>query len=138
MNLPIHPILVHFPIALFVTAFLFEMLSLVFKNEKFHQTAMSIYIFATLLTPFVVKTGLWEEERQHIKHPILELHEHYALITMWGSLASLVLLVFINKFFKKFLRVFFVCLTILGAGFVSVTGYYGGTMVYEYGVGVEK
>ena len=85
----LHPTVVHFPIALFISAVVMELLSLLLKKEGLHQTAKHLYITAAIVTPIVVQTGLWEKEELHLHHPIVELHEQFGLLTMWTSLVSL-------------------------------------------------
>lgn len=136
--IPLHPKLVHFPIALFTTALGFDIASFIFRKEGLHKAAVSMYVFAALLTPIVVRTGLWEEERLHLGHPVLETHRMFALWTMWVSLMSLPVLWLIRQKSQKFFRMFFIVLLIAVAGLVTLTGHNGGRMVYEYGVGTEK
>ena len=134
----VHPKVIHFPIALFLGAMGMEALSLIFKKDNLHRTAFHMYIFATVITPFVVLTGLQEAEHLHLSHPILTIHRNFALLTMWGSLISLPILWLAKKKGEKVLRgVFIIFLLILGV-FVSITGYNGGRMVYEYGVGTQQ
>ncbi len=134
----IHPKVVHFPIALFITALALDFASFVFKKEAFHKAALHIYVIAALITPLVVRSGIWEEERLHLKHPILDVHRMFGLWTMWIALMSLPILWLIKKEWSHYFRfIFFICL--LGvASLVTVTGHNGGRMVYEYGVGVEE
>ena len=133
----VHPKVVHFPVALFMTALGLDLAGLIFKRESFHKTAVQIYVIAALMTPLVVRTGIWEAARLHLNHPVLEKHRMFALWTMWASLMSLPVLWFIKKKSQKFFRVFFVTFLIVTAGLVTVAGHNGGRMVYEYGVGVE-
>ncbi len=135
---PIHPKIVHFPIALFMTALGLDFASLILKKESLHKTALHIYVIAALMTPLVIRTGIWEEERFRLSHPVLDLHRLFALWTMWISLMSLPVLWFIKQKFQKFFRVLFMILLIGIAGLVTLTGHNGGRMVYEYGVGVDK
>ena len=135
---PVHPMVVHFPIALFICAFGFEILSRIFKKDIFHQTALCLYTTAALVSPLVVRTGLWEAERLHLNHPILEQHETFALWTMWVSLMSLPVFWFLyQKNIKAFRILFIACLAAVLV-LVSFTANRGGTMVYEYGVAVQK
>lgn len=136
--IPLHPKMVHFPIALFVGALGFDVLSFVFKKEAFHRTALNMYVLAALLTPLVVRTGIWEAERLSLSHPILDAHKKFALWTMWGSLVSLPVLWFIRQEFPKLFRALFFVFLIGVVGTVSLAGHNGGTMVYEYSVGVEE
>lgn len=135
---PIHPKVVHFPIALFMTALGLDLASLIFKRESLHKTALHIYVIAALITPLVVRTGLWEEERLHLNHPILDKHRQFALWTLWASLTSLPVLWLIKQKSQKFFRIVFIISLIVIAGLVTVAGHNGGRMVYEYGVSVEK
>lgn len=135
---PIHPKIVHFPIALFMTALGLDFVSFIFKKESLHKTAWHIYVIAALMTPLVVRTGLWEEERFNLSHPVLDQHRQFALWTMWISLMSLPVLWFIKQKFKIFFRVLFIILLVVIAALVTLAGHNGGRMVYEYGVGVEN
>ena len=144
----LHPKVIHFPIALFIGAMGMEVLSLIFsairgsayggKKDNLHRTALHMYIFATGITPFVVLTGLQEAEHLYLTHPILTIHRNFALLTMWGSLASLPILWLANKKGEEVSRIVFIFLLLMLAAFVSIAGHNGGRMVYEYGVGMEQ
>ena len=133
----LHPKVIHFPIALFIGAMGMEVLSLIFKKDNLHRTAFHMYIFATVITPFVVITGLQEAEHIHLGHPILTIHRNFALLTMWVSLVSLPILWLAKREGEKVLRIIFIIFLLMLATFVSIAGHNGGRMVYEYGVGVE-
>ncbi len=137
MHIHIHPILVHFPIALFISALGLEILSLLLKKKSLHQTAVHIYILAACVTPLAVKTGLWEAEALHLKHNILDWHRLFALWGMWVSLISLPLLWFIRERGAKYFRIIFPVVLLAVVALVTLAAYNGGRMVYEYGVGVE-
>src|SRR5437016_820986 len=95
--LPIHPKLVHFPIALFITAFVLDILSRIVRKENLHEAAVVIFVTGAFLTPIVVWAGLWEQQRLHLDHPLLEQHKFYAFITMWLSSLSLPVLWFLKR-----------------------------------------
>ena len=134
----LHPKVIHFPIALFIGAMGMEVLNLIFKKDNLHRTAFHMYILATVITPFVVLTGLQEAEHLHLGHPILTIHRNFALLTMWVSLVSLPILWLAKKKSEKILRIVFIFFLLMLVGFVSITGHNGGRMVYEYGVGVDQ
>lgn len=134
---PIHPKMVHFPIALFFTALAFDFFSLIFKKKVLHQSAIHLYVFAALLTPLVVRTGIWEAERLHLNHPLLTKHSLMAQRTMWISLMSLPILWLLKKEFAKYFRITFIMALLVIVGLVGYAGHLGGQMVYEYGVGIE-
>jgi len=134
----LHPMTVHFPIALFMTALGLDVLSLIFKKESLHKTALHIYIVAAVLTPLVVRTGIWEVEKLQINHPVLDKHRQFAIGTMWASLMSLPVLYFVKEKCSKYFRLIFLVFLIGTVSLVALTAEEGGEMVYEYGVGVEK
>jgi uncharacterized membrane protein len=136
--IPMHPKLVHFPIALIITALILDILSRIFRRGNLHEAAVVIYVVAVFFTPVVVWAGLWEQQRLHLHHPVLAQHKLYAFVTMWLSLLSLPALWLIKIKFLKAFRIVFSCLLLCLAMLVTVTGYYGGKMVYEYGAGVEQ
>ena len=136
--IPLHPKVVHFPIALFVTAFGLEVLSLISKKNIFHQCAVCSYVLAAFAAPLVVRTGLWEEARLKLHHPLLEQHEAFALWTMWTSLISLPVLWLVYRKSQKVFRIFFILCLMSAVTLVALTADKGGDMVYKYGVGVEK
>jgi uncharacterized membrane protein len=135
---PIHPKLVHFPIALFSTALILDILDRVFRKAKLFEAAVVVYVAAVLFTPVVVWAGLWEQQRLHLHHPVLEQHKLYGFITMWLSLISIPVWWFLEKISFKFLRTLFTCWLLALAILVTATGYLGGRMVYEYGAGVQN
>ena len=136
--IPLHPKIVHFPIALFVTALVFDSLSLIMRKEALHKTALNMYIFAALLTPIVIRTGLWEEERLHLNHPVLDMHRIFALWTMWVSLMSLPVLWLAKKGIPKYFRFIFLVFLFGVVTFVTFASHNGGRLVYEYGAGIEE
>jgi len=134
---PLHPKLVHFPIALFMTALFFEVMSHAVRKDFFHQCAMSLYVFAALVTPVVVLTGTWAAKASGLHHPVLDEHRLYAFWTMGVSLVSLPILWLLVKKNPKGARMFFVVCLIALAILVTLTGHEGGEMVFEYGVGTK-
>ncbi len=137
LQVPFHPVVVHFPIALFISALFFKLAGLAFRKESFQNTAVYLYVFAALITPWIVRSGGWEADRMNLHHPLLDAHERFALWTMWTSLMSLPVLWFIRKEYPKYFSIIFLVVVLLTAGCVVLTGDRGGRMVYEYGVGMK-
>ncbi len=136
-DIHLHPAIVHFPVALFVSALLMEVASFVFKKESFHRSAVHLYVLACILAPLAVWTGLEEAEHEHLKHPVVDLHRNLALATLWVSWAGAFLLWLIHKRFPKYFRIVFFVFLFSTAALVTLAGYNGGRLVYEYAIGVE-
>ena len=134
----LHPMVVHFPIALFTMALILEVISLVFKKTQWHQTAVHMYVLAALFTPFAILSGIWETEKIHLHHPLLEQHHFYAHMTMGLALATLPVLYLVQAKCAKYFRIIFLVMCLSVVGLIAMTADKGGDMVYEYGVGVEK
>ena len=138
MGIHLHPAVVHFPIAIFTTALLFEAAAWITKKTIFHQTASCLYIFAVIVTPLVVWTGLREAQQENIHHPVLDTHQRFAYLTMWTSLASLPILWLFKKKIPQYFGIVFLIALVMIVASVSLAAYNGGRLVYEYGVGVES
>src|SRR3989338_3466041 len=89
MDFHLHPMVVHFPVALFLSALLFEIISVFSRKETLHQTAVSIYTLAVAAVPFAVITGLWEAEEWNLtNHKVFLQHRNFAFLTLGISLIS--------------------------------------------------
>ena len=137
MVLNIHPMLVHFPIAFFISAFVFEAGYCVFKKAPLHHAALSVYGFAVCMTPLVVWSGLAQADQHHLNHPVLTAHKNFALFVLLASLISVPVLWGLHKRFKRMFQFAFLIFTVVFVVGIVFTAYNGGRLVYEYGIGVE-
>ena len=139
MELDLHPMLVHFPVALFSSALILETLSIIFKKESLHRSAVHLFVLAVFAAPFTVWTGLREAQEEHlVKHPVLDLHKTFALVTMWLGIAAVLALLFVRKRAAGLSRIVFLVFLVALVSMVAIAAYNGGRLVYEYGIGVEK
>lgn len=135
----IHPILVHFPIALFISAFGLQLIAIIFKKEKLQSVSWTNFILAVLITPLVILTGLLEEKHLHLSHRIADIHKIFAFWTFGVSSISATGLWIIKKMdLRKTFKIIFFITLVLVTIMISVCGYYGGRLVYEYGIGVSE
>lgn len=136
----LHPLLVHFPIALLLLAFLTQLLALfVWKKELSLITGILLlggfagaYLVSTFFHPH---TGELSDAAQQV----LDLHDRYAGYTVWGSGMALLLKVASHFFLKRklWMEILVVVAVAWTAWSVSHTGHYGASLVHLHGVGPQ-
>jgi uncharacterized membrane protein len=125
-----HPVIIHFPIALFIASVLFELLALWRKNPVFASVAYYNLVGAAMSLPFAIATGLgawrWQLEGAAFKGN-LRLHLIFALTS-----ASLI---FILCWIRSRLRArgispgaAYVAVTLLALMVITLTGHLGGIL----------
>ena len=134
----VHPIAVHFPIALLVTAFLMDTLALVFKRPHWHRLALWNLVLGTFGAAAAVLSGrLAEAFAKHSFeiHEVLELHKRLGYIVLSLAAGITVLRVFLKDRLGGIAR--WVSWITLGLVIVLMgySAHLGGRLVYEYGVG---
>ena len=133
----LHPMIVHFPIALITIGFLADVLSLFFREEKWlSKSAFYLMVIGALSAVAAWSTGqlFTTEPVQGAIVEVFEKHETAALITMIimliGSAFRIWLVV--KKKEESALKWIAFGLYFIGFCAVTFTGYMGGTMVYNY------
>lgn len=138
----LHPMIVHFPIALIIVGFLSEVVGLLLKKDFFTKAAFYLLILGTLgvvaayITGNIAGDGV--SETGQLKNA-LETHEDAAQLTLWLMVGAAVVRIAL-VWMKKFDGVFkYAALVLFLAGALSVarTGYYGGELVYKHAAGVQ-
>ncbi len=138
----IHPMIVHFPIALLLTATFISTLAVIFKNkrEELKIVLYWILILGAISALAALFSGLYESERvihDEAIHKIMEVHKFlgfviasaFVLITLWFI---------IRKRKIQFRELLIITLFLIGTSSVLVySAYLGGKMVYEEGAGVK-
>ncbi|MBI2341002.1 MAG: DUF2231 domain-containing protein [Deltaproteobacteria bacterium] len=140
---PFHFQFVHFPIALTFAGLLFALLGYLRKSEfLFAASRYTLYV-ATLGAMAAATTGLMAEEylphsHEGEAHEIMEGHETLGLSIAGGLLLTSILSIFAEK--KKWAgarKIVLILLFILSSA-VAVTGYLGGRLGHEFGIGIQK
>jgi uncharacterized membrane protein len=133
----IHPLLVHFPVALITVGFIAEVVSLFFKNEKcLSKTGFYLMVLGTLAAIVAWLTGqlFTIEPTQGAIVNVFKKHEAGAFVTIIlmiiGSTFRIWLVV--KKKEETQLKWVVFCLYLLGFAAVTFTGFMGGTMVYNF------
>ena len=132
----LHPMLVHFPIALVAIGFLAEFAFLLFKKEVC-LTKMGFYllIIGTIAAcASWLSGGLFTSEMAGAAGEIRDTHELLATITVVFLILTLLLRSFLlyKKIENTKLKVLAFALYGLAALSVTATGFFGGTLVYNY------
>lgn len=145
----LHPVVVHFPIALLVTAALFDSACLVFRRYLWlDRAATALLILGGIGLGAAYLTGGRAKE---LAAPvtgnaqgILAEHENLALLTLGAVCAAALFKLFVTWLGRHDLRVqlgiFRIAALILIYGTVFllvVTAHYGGQLVYDHGIGVN-
>ena len=136
----LHPLIVHFPIALIIVGFFAEVASLFFKKEKcLSKTGFYLMILGSLAA-----IASWTTGQLFTDHPddgeILKVFQKHAtgglfttvLITV-GTLFRIWLV--INKKEETSLKWVVFVFYLLAFAAVAFTGFMGGTMVYNFMIG---
>jgi uncharacterized membrane protein len=132
----LHPMLVHFPIALVVFGFIAEIAALYFKKEAcLSRLGFYLLIIGTLSALVAWLTGnFFTSEMAGTAGEIKETHELFALITLGTLLVTAALRIVLQFKTTENTGLRWIALLTYGlaAISVSITGFYGGTLVYEY------
>jgi uncharacterized membrane protein len=136
----LHPMIVHFPVALILIGFLADVVYLFFKKEKcLSKTGFYLMILGTLGAAAAFTTGhlFTSEPAEGEIVKVYSQHETGALITLIiMSIGSIVRIYYVVKKKEETpLKWIVFGLYLLGTIAVSFTGFMGGSMVYDYMMG---
>lgn len=134
----LHPVVVHFPIALFITGLGLEIVAIGFKKESLHRVAFVNFVLAVLGSVVASITGWFEAEHLHlVSHPVFNTHRLFGFLTAGLGVVALALLGPLKRRSDRWFRFLLLIALIWVVSLVSIGAYYGGRLVYEYGIGVE-
>jgi len=142
---PLHPAVVHFPIALLLVGAGLSLLAVVFPRWSL-ATAL-ILVLGAVGAVVAAQTGEQEEHRLPKTtgelHEALENHEHagerarnFSLVAAF--LAVLTVIAARWRLVKRMLAGATAVVALMTAYHVAQAGHYGGALVYEHGLGVGK
>ena len=136
---PLHPILVHYPIGLFVLSLLFDVAGL-FGDENWLVRAAFYALLGGALTALLAAIpGLvdwWDIRRDHRAKRTATTHMLLNLAAV-GLYALSLILRWPDRDASE-TPVVPVLLSLVGIGLISVSGYLGGTLVYADGIAVGR
>jgi len=131
----LHPMLVHFPIALVATGFLLELVFLFVKKEVcLTRAGFYLLILGTLAAIVTWLSGFFfTSEMEGAAGQVRDTHELFATITMvLLIIASVFRIMALKKSNSKQLKKIAFVMYGLAMLSVSVTGFYGGILVFNY------
>jgi uncharacterized membrane protein len=137
----LHPIVVHFPIALLITAVFFDLLGFFTHRQHFFQIGLYLLILGIIAGVAAIAIGEWTEElieAAKIPEEAIEDHERLAFVSVISFSALLLFRWWIKGQWSIVRnRVIYGLLAVIGVAALTGTGYYGGELVYKHGAGVQ-
>ena len=138
----LHPMIIHFPIALLFVGFLADAVGLVFKKEFFTKSGFYLLILGTLGVVAAYLSGNLAGEgvtEAGALKEALEIHEDAATLTLWlmiGAALIRIAIVGLKKYIGIY-RWFALAIFFIGVLSIARTGFYGGELVYKHAAGVQ-
>ncbi|MDD8016953.1 MAG: hypothetical protein PHP42_01140 [Bacteroidota bacterium] len=138
----LHPMIVHFPIALLIIGLFADIIGVIFKKEFYMRTALYLLVLGTLGVVAAYFSGDFAGEgiveAGSLKNA-LETHEDAAKITVWvmSFVAVTRLALVLMKKYKGLLPIVSVLLFAVGVLTMARTAHYGGQLVYKHAAGVQ-
>lgn len=141
----IHPLLVHFPIALLVVAALANLVTLFISEKWWDETKNTIlYIAGALFTGVTYYSGTIAADSVFLPteaQPVLREHADWAEYLLWFFILYAILRIafhWFDLFKKKSFKILAFITVLPGLFMVYETAEYGGKMVFGYGTGTGQ
>jgi uncharacterized membrane protein len=137
---PLHPAIIHFPIALSLVALLFELLARHPRARNLEPAAGLLIVLGALGGVAAVLSGQLARDAAVVPPvvvPLLARHEDVGELAMWLLLAVAAgrLVLAWRGWFKGIVPWLYLLAATVAAGAVSYNGYLGGKMVFDHGLG---
>lgn len=138
----LHPMVVHFPIALLLVGFVLDLIGLLFKKDLLLRTGFILLLLGTAGTAVAYfsgeRAGDGLAEAGALKQA-LENHEEAATLSLWLAGLACAVRVLLVATQKMGGNLRWVPAILFGAAALSIvrTGHFGGTLVYNHAAGVQ-
>ncbi|MCF7817982.1 MAG: hypothetical protein K9M54_08880 [Kiritimatiellales bacterium] len=138
----IHPMIVHFPIALLLVGFMSDLIGLVTKKEFFNNSGFYLLILGMLGVEAAFLSGDYAGggmPETGAMGQALEIHASAAELTLWlmvGTAFVRIGAVLLKKY-KGVVKAVAMLLFLVGVLSIARTGYYGGELVFKHAAGVQ-
>ncbi|MFO0775340.1 MAG: DUF2231 domain-containing protein [Nitrospiraceae bacterium] len=136
---PIHPMIVHFPIALLAVSTAIEAAAVLWKKEQLRETSFLLLALGIAAAGAAAITGHFAEEAaeaQKIPEAAIELHESFAIAAAAIFAVVLGLRFAMRRGMMTDMPGLTLAGAIVGSAVLAVAGYFGGDLVYSLGAGV--
>jgi uncharacterized membrane protein len=134
----IHPLVVHFPIALLLTALFLDGLALALRRPGIHRVALWNLFLGTMGAAVAVWTGLRAAEiakHSFEIHQVMELHQKLGIVTLILGFLVVGWRLFRRDRLTTRGRLLTLVVMLAMAGTLGFGAHLGGRLVYEFGVG---
>ena len=135
-----HPMIVHFPIALIVLGFLFDLFSLFITKEKcLSRVGLYLEVIGMFAAIAAFGTGYYLTSPMEGEAGILkDQHELFATLTLISIILATFfrLLLVYQKKEETYLKYAAMSLFLFAFVFVQITGFLGGNLVYGFMIGL--
>jgi uncharacterized membrane protein len=135
----IHPMIVHFPIALFNVFFLMELLGFLLKKEKLRGAASWMLYLGTLGAAAAVAAGIRAVSTlPHTEeaHATMQAHRTLGIVVLALAILLSVWRLLAKERFSLKAQMIHLAVAFVMAGVMAFGADMGGLMVYKYGVAV--
>ena len=137
-GIPLHPLVVHFPLALLPVATLFYLLAWLSGRDSLAWTALWLLVVGSVSGAVAAGTGLYADEGvmvdPSVREQLLDPHKLWMLSTL-GSSAVLTIWALLRRPFPTRGRGVFVLLLLVVLAVMAHGADYGGRLVYDYNAG---
>jgi len=137
--LNVHPLFVHFPIALWLAALFFEILAVWRASDDWHRTAARLLYLGTLAGAITVLTGFASEDSvpSGPAHAALEIHKWTMLATFSFAVGLCMFAFFARENFTARFRKLLLLGLLLLAVLLTLGTDRGAQLVYQFGAAVN-
>jgi uncharacterized membrane protein len=132
----LHPAVVHFPIALLIFSVVLDGAGVLFRRASLTQAGFYTLVIGSLAETTAVLTGPGHNARDAVAQTLLHRHELFAMLTVFCCLGMVGIRLGNVEGLYGTGAMGYLALGVLCIACVILTGYFGGQMVYEHGVGV--
>jgi uncharacterized membrane protein len=132
----LHPIVVHFPIALLFTSVALDWIGYIVRSSDVSRAGFYVLALGAAGAGVAALTGPDHAQGDATVGSLLTLHESFALITVAAAVSLLLVRYVAADGLGGGWALVYLAVTLGLIAVVSLTGYYGGELTYHQGIGV--